>query len=148
VEEIVPTISSSVMGPLGIMHLPRLWLKILLHGCGRLPEGYRCGHGGFDEALTTQFGVDRDAFIHFIETEKPDYQATERWLAQNAKDLSPQAVAAFNTRIRTANMREEMATERRARFAIADQSFANAIALNDLDDWAGMHERLTSAAST
>jgi hypothetical protein len=41
-----------------------------------------------------------------------------------------------------------MATERRARFAIADQSFANAIALNDLDDWAGMHERLTSAAST
>jgi len=135
------------MGPLGIVHLPRLWLKILLHGCGRLPEGYRCGRGGFDEALTTQFGIDPDAFIRFIETEKPDYQATERWVEQNAKDLSPQTVAAFNTHIRTANMRAETATERRARFAIADQSFANAIALNDLDDWAGLHERLTRAAS-
>ena len=48
-EPIVPVLSSSVMGPLGVKHLPRLWLKILLHACGRLPDGYRHGVGGFDE---------------------------------------------------------------------------------------------------
>jgi hypothetical protein len=144
VEEIVPVISSSVAGPLGVLHLPRLWLKILLHASGRLPEGYRHGSGGFDELFCERFGIDREAFISFIETEKPDYQRTERWVEEHAKSLSPHTVAAFNQRVRLANMRDEMAAERRARFGVEDSSFANAIALNDLDDWAGMHARLTA----
>jgi hypothetical protein len=144
-EEIVPVISSSVVGPLGIAHLPRLWLKILLHASGRLPDGYRHGAGGFDELLCERLGLDREAFVAFIEGERPDYLATERWVSEHARDLSPQTIAAFNTRIRTGNMREELAAERRRRFGIADDSFANAVALNDLDDWAGMHERLLEA---
>ena len=139
-----PLISTSVAGPLGILHLPRLWLKILLHACGRLPEGYRHGTGGFDEFFCERFGIDRDAFIAFIETEKPDYQRTEQWVAEHARDLSPYAVAAFNQRIRTANMGDETAAQRRARFGIEDTAVANAIALNDLDDWAAMHARLTA----
>ncbi len=141
-EGIVPVISSSVSGPLGIAHLPRLWLKILLHACGRLPEGYRHGTGGFDELLCDRLGIDRDAFVAFIETEKPDYQACERWVSEHARDLSSRTVAAFNARIRTGNMRDELAAERRLRFGIEDETFANAVALNDLDDWAGLHERV------
>jgi len=144
-EEIVPLISSSVAGPLGIAHLPRLWLKLLLHACGRLAEGYRHGSGGFDELLCERLGLDREAFVAFIESEKPDYLSCERWVSEHARDLSPQTVAAFNTRIRTGNMREELAAERRSRFGIDDESFANAVALNDLDDWAGTHERLLAA---
>jgi hypothetical protein len=145
-EPIVPVISSSVAGPLGITHLPRLWLKILLYAQGRLPEGYRHGAGGFDELLCDHIGIDGDAFVSFIETAKPDYLETERWVEANAKNLNPAAIAEFNELIRTRNMRDEMAAERRERLGITDASCKNAIALNNLDDWAGMHAALTGAA--
>ena len=35
-----------------------------------------------------------------------------------------------------------LASERRARFKIADENYANGVRLNDLDDWAGVHEQL------
>jgi hypothetical protein len=146
-DEIVPVLSTSVTGPLGVVHLPRLWLKILLFSCGRLPEGYRHGEGGFDELLCTRLGLDREAFVRFIEDEKPDYLTTERWVRTHAKNLSPETIAAFNDDVLHVNMREEMAAERRARFAIADPTFANAVTLNNLDDWAGMHVRLTATTA-
>ncbi|MBD5656597.1 MAG: DUF5069 domain-containing protein [Candidatus Eremiobacteraeota bacterium] len=145
-QEIVPLISSSVAGPLGIAHLPRLWLKILLYACGALPEGYRHGHGGFDERLCTDLGIERDALIAYVEREKPDYPAVERWISARATDLSPATIAAFNAHVRSADMSGAMAAERRARFAIDDENFANAVALNDLDDWAAAFERITAAA--
>jgi hypothetical protein len=43
-------------------------------------------------------------------------------------------------------MRPEMALERRARFGIADPSFAHAVTLNDLDDWDEAYVRLTASA--
>ncbi len=141
-DELVPTISTSVKGPLGIMHLPRLWQKILLHACGRLPADYRHGIGGFDELLCDRLGIDPKALVAFIESERPDYLTLERWVGANARDLAPATIAALNQRLRTGNMREEIAAERRKRFGIADETVANAIALNDLDDWAGFHDRL------
>src|SRR5271165_1069707 len=118
-EEIVPLISSSVAGPLGIAHLPRLWFKILLHACGRLPEGYRHGSGGFDELTCVNLGLDPQAFVTYIETAKPDYLQLEDWVVEHATKLDPKTVAAHNRRILTGNMREELASERRARFGIA-----------------------------
>lgn len=141
---LVPVLSSSVYGPMGIKHLPRLWLKILLAGCGRLPEGYRHGVGGFDEFLTTTLGLDRDAFVAFIRDERPGYLALESWVRANAANLTPQAIAAVNARIETAELPEAMRTERYARLAFSDPSYVNAVALNDLDDWASMHEMLIS----
>ncbi len=138
-EPIVPLISTSVAGPLGIMHLPRLWLKLLLHGAGRLPEGYRHGSGGFDELFCTHFGIDQAAFVDFVESGAPDYLETERWVETHATQLTPETIAAFNDRVIAAVMRDEMAAERRAQFGITDATFKNAVHLNDLDDWAGMH---------
>ena len=37
-DTIIPLISSGTEGPLGVKHLPRLWLKTLLSACGK-----RCG---------------------------------------------------------------------------------------------------------
>ena len=147
VAEQVPTISTSVTGPLGIMHLPRLWQKILLHACGRLPADYRHGIGGFDELLCERLGVDANALVAFVERDRPDYLTFERWVAANARDLAPATIASLNQRLRTGNMRDEMAAERRKRFGIADETVANAIVLNDLDDWAGFHERLTATCA-
>jgi hypothetical protein len=125
------------------MHLPRLWLKLLLHGAGRLPEGYRHGSGGFDELFCTQFGIDQAAFVNFVESTAPDYLATERWVEANATKLTPETIAAFNDRVLVAVLRDEMAAERRERFGIEDGNYKNAVRLNDLDDWAGMHAALT-----
>ncbi|MBD5633666.1 MAG: DUF5069 domain-containing protein [Candidatus Eremiobacteraeota bacterium] len=142
-EEIVPTISTSAMGPLGIMHLPRLWQKISLHVSGRLPPDYRHGVGGFDELLCERLGIDVEELTSFIERERPGNLALEAWVAEHARDLRPATIAALNQRLRTGNMRDEVAAERRARFGITDETVANGILLNDLDDWAGFHERLT-----
>jgi hypothetical protein len=143
VEEIVPLISSSVMGPLGVAHLPRLWLKILLHARGRLPEGYRHGNGGTDELTCVNLGIDVAAFVRYIESELPDYLQLEAWVREHATKLDATSVAAHNMRVLTGIMREELAVERRARFGITDPSFANSIRLNDLDDWAGVHALVT-----
>ncbi len=144
-EEIVPLISSSVTGPLGVKHLPRLWLKILLHACGRLPEGYRHGQGGFDELTCANLGLDVAEFVAYIETQKPDYLQLEAWVRAHGTKLDPASIAAHNERLENTRMREELASERRARFGIADPTYADGIRLNDLDDWAGVHSQLLAA---
>ena len=141
-----PLISSTSAGPLGVAHLPRLWLKILLHSIGRLPEGYRHGEGGFDETLTTNLGLDRDAFVAYIENEKPDYLTLERWVREHATKLDAEAVAAHNAYIRGRIMGTEMADKRRAELGLNVPGVVLASELNDLDDWAGAHARLTGRA--
>jgi hypothetical protein len=145
-DPVVPAISSSVSGPLGVPHLPRLWLKHLLFSFGQLPEGYRHGAGGFDERLTTSLGIDGAAFAVYVETEKPEYLLAEAWVREHATALNPESIAAFAGYIRAANMPEAMANERRAQLGISDPAFTLGIALNDLDDWAALHRQLQAAA--
>ncbi|MBV8222137.1 MAG: DUF5069 domain-containing protein, partial [Candidatus Eremiobacteraeota bacterium] len=38
--QVIPIISSSTAGPLGAIHLPRLWAKLTLDAAGKLPEDY------------------------------------------------------------------------------------------------------------
>ncbi|HEV3155895.1 MAG TPA: hypothetical protein VGZ00_00960 [Candidatus Baltobacteraceae bacterium] len=140
--KIVPLISSSVMGPLGISHLPRLWLKILLYAVDALPDGYRHGSGGFDEQVCTNLGIDSQAMIAFVEDEKPDYLRFEAWIKAHATKLTPEAVFWHNLAIRTGRMRDELAAERRSTFGITDPNIANGVTLNDLDDWAGIHAQI------
>jgi hypothetical protein len=141
-EPIYPLISSSVKGPLGVCNLPRVWLKILLFACGRLPEGYRHGEGGFDQLTIENLGLDRAAFIAYIENEKPDYQQLEAWVREHATKLDAASIAAHNEQILTRRMRDEIAIPRRAELGITDPGFWNGVALNDLDDWAGVHKQL------
>ena len=44
----IPLISTRTKGPLGLVHLPRLWLKMRLSAKGKLADEYRAGEGGFD----------------------------------------------------------------------------------------------------
>ena len=46
---IVPLISSGVAGPLGVLHLPRLWLKVSLEQRGKLAAGYPGVGKGYDD---------------------------------------------------------------------------------------------------
>ncbi len=95
-EPIVPLISSSVSGPLAAKHLPRLWLKIVLHAVGRLPEGYRHGSGGLDEVTLTGLGIDAPTFIGYVESELPSYPQCEAWVRAHATNIGAAAIAEHN----------------------------------------------------
>jgi hypothetical protein len=144
-EPIYPLISTSVKGPLGIVHLPRLWLKILLHACGRLPEGYRHGSGGFDQMTCEDLGIDEAAFVAHIESAKPGYLQLEAWVREHATKIDPASIEAHNEKFLNWRIREDLASERRARFHIADPNFGHGITLNDLDDWDLAHAQLVAS---
>jgi Domain of unknown function (DUF5069) len=138
----VPAISTSAVGPLGVMHLARLWFKHRLHGVGRLPAGYRHGAGGFDEVLSEGLGFDAEAFAMFVETETPDYLTAEAWIREDATKLNANAIAALNERLRTAKMPPESLAKRRAELGAVADGLELGIPLNDLDDWAELHRQL------
>ena len=142
---VIPATSSSTTGPLGVPHLPRLWLKHRLHGAGRLMDGYRHGVGGFDEMLTVAIGLDAVAFATYVETQKPNYPTAEAWVRANATALDADAIAAWTAKINGWPLAEERAIERRAELGITDSTIKLGIALNDLDDWAGLHRQLLAA---
>lgn len=145
---IVPLVSSSVVGPLGLAHLPRLWCKILLHAHGELPEGYRYGNGGFDEKVCEAIGTDRDALVAFVTEERPSYSALETWVRAHATKLDDRTIAAWNAVVAGADLPEAMSQERRARFDIPVGTRASAVVLNDLDDWDSFHRALTHSISS
>ena len=141
-EPIVPLISSSVAGPLGACHLPRLWLKILLHAFGRLPEGYRHGEGGFDTMTIDGLGLDGPAFIAFIEAERPSYLDCEAWVREHATKLDADSLAAHNRTILERVKPGDAAVEARSYVGLTDDSITKSIPLNDLDDWVTLHRAL------
>jgi len=141
-EQTFPLISSRQTGPLGACHLPRLWLKVLLHAKGLLPEGYRHGYGGFDETTFVDLGIDGEAFIRFVETEEPDYLTCERWVREHATKLDAASIAAHNEKILGWDMKPEIAAERRANIGKDAPATLNAVALNDLDDWSSVHRQV------
>ena len=54
---IVPLISSGVAGPLGVLHLPRLWLKVSLEARGKLATGYPGIGKGYDMMVISALGL-------------------------------------------------------------------------------------------
>jgi hypothetical protein len=140
----IPLISGATTGPIGLTHLPRLWLKMRLRALGLLPAGYRCGDGGSDHALLSRFGIDLATLVAFVAADVPDYLAYERWVRANSTGLTPEAVAAFNADLVPERMPEPRRTEWCERFGL-DGSYAFAVGLNQLDDWALVHAQVVAA---
>ena len=102
---IIPNISSGVAGPLGAIHLPRLWSKLRLSAAGQLPEDYpECG-AGFDQMVLDGLGVDRDAAVAYVKDNKASYIEFENWvqaqrggsIPQSEIDASNDAIRGYNT---------------------------------------------------
>jgi hypothetical protein len=134
-----PLISTGTPGPLGLLHLPRLWQKLLLHAAGLLPEGYRHGAGGFDELLCRSIGLDRDAFVAYVEGERPSYLETEAYVREHATNLNSASVEAFNHTVTVRDLPTEMLAPRCRELGIPVGEITRSIALNNLDDWAAFH---------
>jgi hypothetical protein len=137
----VPLISSGVSGPLGVLHLPRLWLKASLESQGKLAAGYPgCGKG-YDQMVLDGIGLDRQKTLDFIKTSKPTYPQFEGWVKKNATRLDKASVDKLNSAIK--GYIHDDATRKNifgtCNYGDADCSFRDAVNLNNLDDWNEFH---------
>ena len=141
----VPLISSGVSGPLGAIHLPRLWQKVTLNAKGQLANGYpECG-GGYDQMVLDGLGVNRDAAVSFIKDSKPSYAEFENWVvAQRGGSIPQSQIDASNAAIRGYNHDDDTRGAILSAAGVADDgSILDAVNLNNLDDWTELHASLT-----
>ena len=140
---IVPMISSGTSGPLGVLHLPRLWLKASLGAAGKLHSDYpSCGQG-YDQMVLDGLGLDKAAFESFIAT-KPTYPQLEAWvLAQSGGSLDAAAVAKLNAAIAGYLHADGVRTSILGANGIPDEGkILDAVNLNNLDDWLAFHKEV------
>ena len=78
--KIVPLISSGTAGPLGVLHLPRLWQKVSLEAAGKIADGYPGIGAGYDSMVIDALGLSADAVRSYITDSKPTYPQFEAWI--------------------------------------------------------------------
>ena len=139
--KIVPLISSGVAGPLGVLHLPRLWLKSSLEARGNLADGYPgCGKG-YDQMVLDGLGLDRTKTLTFIKDKRPTYPEFEAWIkSQPGVKLDRASIIKLNAAI-TGYIHDD--STRKSIMAANglkdDGSVPDAVNLNNLDDWKEFH---------
>src|SRR6185436_11095261 len=134
---IVPLISSGVAGPLGVLHLPRLWLKLSLEARGKLAPGYRGAGKGYDQMVIDGLGLNRDKVIDFIKTQKPSYTQFEGWIKkQPGVKLDKGSIDKLNSAIKGYLHDDGTRKSILGACAVADDASAckDAVNLNNLDD--------------
>lgn len=140
---IVPLISSGTAGPLGVLHLPRLWLKASLGAAGKLHSDYPACGAGYDQMVLDGLGIDKSAFEAFIVESNPSYIELEAWvLEQKGGSLDQEAVDQLNADI-IGYIHDD---DTRAEILGAagrndDGTIKDAVNLNNLDDWAIFHDQ-------
>jgi hypothetical protein len=145
----IPLISTRSKGPLGLAHLPRLWLKMRLAGKSVLAEGYHAGHGGFDGALLEALGIEPDAAAGLVAEAQPSYLEFEDWIRDHARaeSLTAESIAAINDRILGFPKPEPGRTEmlQALGLPVDDKPWLGSD-INDLDDWNSFHLMLREGA--
>ena len=138
----VPMISSGTAGPLGVLHLPRLWQKVSLESQGKLAAGYPGIGRGFDAMTCAAVGLEEEAVQDYIKQEKPTYPQFEAWVKQNAKSLNKEAVEQHNTAVRGYNHDDETRQNILGCCGLPDDASGpkDAVNLNNLDDWYEFHQ--------
>lgn len=136
-DKIVPLISSGTEGPLGLKHLPRLWLKTLLSAHGRLLSGYKDVQPGFDFMCLEGIGIDPEAARDYLFREKPSYLRFEAWVkAQPGADLSPETIARVNKAITQRQKTDESRRKVLEESGLPDDgNITDGVMINNLDDW-------------
>jgi hypothetical protein len=138
----VPLISSGVAGPLGVVHLPRLWLKVSLEAAGKLATGYPAVGKGFDAMTLAALGLDEQAVKDYFKKNKPTYPEFENWVKKNARSLTREAIEKHNAAVRGYNHDDETRQGILGACGMADDAAApkDGVSLNNLDDWYEFHQ--------
>ena len=141
--QIIPLISSGLTGPLGVLHLPRLWQKVSLDTAGKLHSDYPAIGGGYDQMVLDGLGLDKAAFVAFMQT-KPSYTQLEAWiLEQKGGALDAAAVTQLNDSI--LGYHHDEATRKGILSAVGLQdngTILDAVSLNNLEDWQDFHTQV------
>ena len=134
---IVPLISSGVAGSLGVLHLPRLWLKLSLEARGKLATGYPGAGKGYDQMVIDGLGLNRDAVINHVKNDRPTYPQFEAWVKKNATKLDTDSVSKLNAAITGYNHDDDTRKSILSANSLPDDAAApkDAVNLNNLDDW-------------
>jgi len=141
--KIIPLISSGIAGPLGVLHLPRLWQKSSLGAIGKIHPDYPpCGKG-YDQMVLDGLSLDKGRFEAFIAT-KPTYPEFEAWvLRESGGSLDPDAVTKLNAAITGYHHSAEIRKTILDAAGIKDDgTILDAINLNNLDDWTTFHKEV------
>lgn len=138
----IPMIPCNVAGPLGVLHLPRLWLKVSLEARGKLAPGYPGIGKGFDSLVLSGLGLSADAVRKFVGEKRPTYAEFERWVkAQPGVKLDRASVYKLNAAILNFHHDEETRKGVLQTAGYPDDGTVTgaAVELNALDDWAAFH---------
>lgn len=140
---IVPLISSGVTGPLGVLHLPRMWLKVSLEARGKIASGYPGIGKGYDMMVCTALGLNPDTVKKFIADSRPTYPQFEAWIKkQPGVKLDKATIHKLNVAIQ--GYIHDDATRKGILGAsgLADDGsvLPDAVNLNNLDDWYEFHQ--------
>ena len=136
----VPLISSGTAGPLGVLHLPRLWQKLSLEAAGKLAAGYPgCGKG-YDGMTLGALGVDEAAIKAFVKSDKPTYPQFEAWVKKNGKTVTAVAIAKHNAAVTGYIHDDDTRKSILSANGLPDGSPKDAVNLNNLDDWYEFHQ--------
>lgn len=152
-DPIFPAISSRSHGPLGVDHLPRLWIKNILKKAGALPLGYRSGWyrcvkrglslvpAGVDTITYRNIGLSVPLSAAYIEAELPDYPTYERWVREHAKKLDATSIHAHNSV--TSMTRPAKASAEKVEVGW-DNPSNDGYLIDDLLDWKYIHQSITA----
>ncbi|MBV8637460.1 MAG: DUF5069 domain-containing protein [Candidatus Eremiobacteraeota bacterium] len=142
-QKVVPVLSSDTAGPLGAIHLPRLWLKLSLASAGLLPPDYdECG-SGFDQMTLSDLGLDRQKTMDYVRTHRPRYMQFEEWvLEQNGGSISPDRIEKHNAAVRGYNHDDEKAAKMRDASGIKNVDVLDAVTLNTIEDLDDIYEQI------
>jgi len=141
--KIVPLISSGTTGPLGVLHLPRLWLKVSLEARGKLANGYPGIGKGYDMMVLDALKLDPEAVRKFIADSKPTYPQFEAWVKkQPGVKLDKATIHKLNVAIQGYIHDDGTRKSICGANQIQDESSIcpDAVNLNNLDDWYEFHQ--------
>ena len=139
-DKIVPLISSGTKGPLGVLHLPRLWQKVSLEAAGKIADGYPGIGAGYDAMVIAGLGLDTEAVRTHITNDKPTYPQFEAWVkGQEGAKLDDASIGELNASIEGYNHDDETRQGILSSNGLPDGEPKDAINLNNLDDWLEFH---------
>jgi hypothetical protein len=145
--KIIPLISSGTAGPLGVLHLPRLWAKGLCGGCGQLADGYTDIGPGYDHMVLGALGIDPEKAKAYLREKKPTYPQFEQWVkAYPGVKLDAANIAKSNAAVTGYQHSDEVRKSILTANGLPDDGqILDAVNLNNLDDWKEFHTTLVSS---
>ncbi len=138
----VPLISSGTAGPLGALHLPRLWQKVSLEAAGKLADGYPGIGAGYDSMVIAALGLNAAAVKEFIAKSKPTYPQFEAWIKkQPGAKLDKATIHKSNVAIAGYIHADDTRKGILSANGLSDDGsvLPDAVNLNNLDDWYEFH---------